>query len=77
MLILLTISFLSIFLNKAEAYTIISYLKDGFFGTTQNTENTDGSGYIWLGAGLVILMTVIFLNKKIKSKILGFLKSLK
>ena len=77
MLILLTISFLSIFLNKAEAYTIISDLKDGFFGTTQNTENTDGSGYIWLGAGLVILMTVIFLNKKIRSKILGFLQSLK
>ncbi len=77
MLILLTISFLSIFLNKAEAYTIISDLKDGFFGTTQNTENTDGSGYIWLGSSLVILMTVIFLNKKIRSKILGFLQSLK
>ena len=77
MLILLTISFLSIFLNKAEAYAIISDLKKGFFGATQNTENTGNSVYLWLGIGLVIIIAVIFLNKKIKSKILGFLKSLK
>ena len=77
MLILLTISFLSIFLNKAEASAIISDLKKGFFGATQNTENTGNSGYLWLGVGLVIIIAVIFLNKKIKSKILGFLKSLK
>jgi uncharacterized membrane protein YbhN (UPF0104 family) len=77
MLILLTISFLSIFLNKAEASAIISDLKKGFFGATQNTENTSNSGYLWIGIGVVLLITLIFLNKKIKSKILGFLKSLK
>ena len=77
MLILLTISFLSIFLNKAEASAIISDLKKGFFGATQNTENTSNSGYLWIGIGVVLLITLIFLNKKINSKILGFLKSLK
>ena len=77
MLILLTISFLSIFLNKAEASAIISDLKKGFFGATQNTEKTSNSGYLWIGIGVVLLITLIFLNKKINSKILGFLKSLK
>ena len=66
MLILLTISFLSIFFNKAEASAIISDLKKGFFGATQNTENTGNSGYLWLGIGLVLLITYNFLKQENK-----------
>jgi uncharacterized membrane protein YbhN (UPF0104 family) len=77
MIILLSISLLSIFLNKAEAYAIISNLKKGFFGESQTEVESGVSWSLWLGFIFIILVGIVFFNKKIKFKLFAFLKSLK
>ena len=55
MLILLTISFLSIFFNKAEAYAIISDLKKGFLEPPKIQKTLATQGIFGLGLDLYYL----------------------
>ena len=74
MLILLSIAFGTIFFNKSEAYAIMSNLKKGFLGET-NTEESNIS--YWILGVLGGVVVVLILNKKLRNKVSGFLRSLK
>jgi hypothetical protein len=74
MLILLSIAFGTIFFNKSEAYAIMSNLKKGFLGET-NTEESHIS--YWILGVLGGIVVVLILNKKLRNKVSGFLRSLK
>tara|TARA_B100001059_G_scaffold228869_1_gene260588 strand:+ start:1395 stop:2402 length:1008 start_codon:yes stop_codon:yes gene_type:complete len=74
MLILLSIAFGTIFFNKSEAYAIMSNLKKGFLGET-NTKESHVS--YWILGVLGVVVVVLILNKKLRNKVSGFLRSLK
>ena len=74
MLILLSITFGTVFLNKSEAYAIMSNLKKGFLGETSTKESHIS---YWILGVLGSVVVVLILNKKLRDKVLGFLRSLK
>ena len=74
MLILLSIAFGTIFFNKSEAYAIMSNLKKGFLGATSTEESHISYWILGVLGGVVV---VLILNKKLRNKVSGFLRSLK
>ena len=74
MLILLSIAFGTVFLNKTEAYAIMTNLKRGFLGET-STEESQFTYWILGVFGCVVVFLI--LNKKLRDKVMGFLRSLK
>ena len=74
MLILLSIAFGTVFLNKTEAYAIMTNLKRGFLGET-STEESQFTYWILGVFGCVLVLLI--LNKKLRDKVMGFLRSLK
>jgi hypothetical protein len=74
MLILLSIAFGTIFFNKSEAYAIMSNIKKGFLGATSNEESHISYWILGVLGGVVV---VLILNKKLRNKVSGFLRSLK
>ena len=73
MLILLSIAFGTVFLNKTEAYAIMTNLKRGFLGET-STEESQFTYWILGVFGIVVVFLI--LNKKLRDKVMGFLRSL-
>ena len=74
MLILLSIAFGAVFLNKSEAYAIMSNLKKGFLGETSAEESQFS---YWILGFFGCVAVVLILNKKLRDKVFGFLRSLK
>ena len=73
MLILLSIAFGTIFLNKSEAYAIMTNLKNSFLG-----ESSTRDGYVayWVLGVLILIVIVLVINKKLRDKVTDFLHSL-
>jgi len=74
LMILLSIAFGTILFNKSEAYAIMSNLKKGFLGETSTEES---HFTYWILGILGCVMVVLILNKKLRHKVSGFLRSLK
>ena len=69
MLILLSIAFGTIFLNKSEASTIMTNLKNSFLGesSTKNSYFT-----YWFMGALILIVIVLVINKKLRDKVTSF-----
>ena len=73
MLILLSIAFGTIFLNKSEAYAIMTNLKNSFLG-----ESSTRDGYVayWALGVLILIVIALVINKNLRDKVTRFLRSL-
>ena len=73
MLVLLSIAFGTIFLNKSEAYAIMTNLKNSFLG---ESSTKDSYFTYWVLGALILIVIVLVINKKLRDKVTGFLRSL-